>query len=640
MSEQETKMPHNTGSGIKITGLDLFKDKQLPLPCSLWESIHHQSEWYFERLSNVSILFKVNKISSYKCNFRNDHFHECATTLKLSLMEYTSIRCLRENGTSHADLGWVLKFYKQLQGLGHNMSFDEKDFLVGAFISENIYQGLGQSRKVIFIITKHFLQSTRGKFELEVARKLLKETSERQDCDLFNNQFELKKPEVNGSKNNSPFSNTSGKFIETKYLGHRISFDEKDFLVGAFISDNIYQAFRQSRKVTFIITVHFLHSTWGEFELEVARTYALENGRHNMIIVVLKDDVSFNRMPNALKDIWYKTTCVLNGEVLKNVSPDRLNCNMSNKQENLEKSEFLNKYKYDSFIANGSFIYKTKYWDNAMNNYPELNNKIIHASSRDHSVSRTIFHDFRFNKISSRNNTIYKNSWVPCYAINVEASKPLITPQTTLTVSYGFVKTCTINSSSCHRYKPINQEKTIIGNTISSIIKTESEDFKDTRQVTLPCSLLNNMSRNALCHADIDWVLKFYNKLHSLGHNISFDEKDFLVGAFISDNIYQTLGQSRKVIFIITEHFLESTWGEFELEVARTYALENGRHNMIIVVLKDEIDINRMPNVLKDVWYKITCIKWFKSEYNKDDDKNKHENKCIRKVHKAISGYD
>lgn len=54
---------------------------------------------------------------------------------------------------------------------------------------------------------------------------------------------------------------------------------------------------------------------------------------------------------------------------------------------------------------------------------------------------------------------------------------------------------------------------------------------------------------------------------------------------------------------------------------------------MIIAILSDDIDFHRMPNGLKDIWYKITCIKWFTSK----DNNSEHENKCIRKVHNAIS---
>ncbi|VDI45524.1 Hypothetical predicted protein [Mytilus galloprovincialis] len=418
---------------------------------------------------------------------------------------------------------------------------------------------------------------------------------------------------------------------------------------------------------------------------------------------------------------------------------------MSKTQDKLEKSEVHNGCKYDSFMENERNSYKTKYLDNAMHIYPDLNNTSIYESSWDHVVYRTVYHNFH------------------SYKININYSRTSFT----YNMAYDFdfsLTICKLNISYCRKYKPISQEQTMImGKTISSVSKTELEDFKDTRQVTLPCSLLKNMSRNALwytempanvsllvkennissfkcifkkdhfykcatesklslmdylsmsclqddgtiqkvikssdhvevmcknvsqqivymfitfcifififvvcicrkfkllyafqnkfqlftrkekkghaykfdafisySHFDIDWVLQFYSKLKGLGHNICFDEKDFLVGAFISDNIHQAFRESHKVIFIVTEHFIESTWGEFELAVARTYALENGRHNMIIVVLKDDVDIERMPKVLKNMWYEITCIKWYTTK-----DFNIHENKCIRKVHKALSG--
>lgn len=105
-------------------------------------------------------------------------------------------------------------------------------------------------------------------------------------------------------------------------------------------------------------------------------------------------------------------------------------------------------------------------------------------------------------------------------------------------------------------------------------------------------------------HADIDRVLKFYKKLQSFGHKISFDKYDFLVGAYISENICQAFRQSHKVYFIVTEIFLESALGEFELEVARSYSFDNDRYNMNIVVLKDDFEGDMVQNTLYQMAYK------------------------------------
>lgn len=59
-----------------------------------------------------------------------------------------------------------------------------------------------------------------------------------------------------------------------------------------------------------------------------------------------------------------------------------------------------------------------------------------------------------------------------------------------------------LNSSICHIHKPINGAKAMIVDFESSYKRQGSEDFNKT-QVILPCSLLNNMSRNSKRFNDV-----------------------------------------------------------------------------------------------------------------------------------------
>jgi succinyl-CoA synthetase alpha subunit len=49
-----------------------------------------------------------------------------------------------------------------------------------------------------------------------------------------------------------------------------------------------------------------------------------------------------------------------------------------------------------------------------------------------------------------------------------------------------------------------------------------------------------------------------------MGFNLSLDEKTFIAGNSIGENIIQAIDSSRKVIFIITENFLNSDWGSYD----------------------------------------------------------------------------
>jgi hypothetical protein len=58
-----------------------------------------------------------------------------------------------------------------------------------------------------------------------------------------------------------------------------------------------------------------------------------------------------------------------------------------------------------------------------------------------------------------------------------------------------------------------------------------------------------------------------------MGFDICFDEKTFIPGTPIGENIIQAIDSSRKVIFIITKNFLQSDWGSYELEMQGCFSL-------------------------------------------------------------------
>ena len=95
-----------------------------------------------------------------------------------------------------------------------------------------------------------------------------------------------------------------------------------------------------------------------------------------------------------------------------------------------------------------------------------------------------------------------------------------------------------------------------------------------------------------------------------MGFILCLDEKTFIVSKHIGENIIQAIDSSRNIILIITENFLNSDWGSYELEMTRMHAFQRDSDNMVIVVIKDDIPMERIPHVLKSMWFKITCIKW------------------------------
>ncbi|VDI57030.1 Hypothetical predicted protein [Mytilus galloprovincialis] len=111
-------------------------------------------------------------------------------------------------------------------------------------------------------------------------------------------------------------------------------------------------------------------------------------------------------------------------------------------------------------------------------------------------------------------------------------------------------------------------------------------------------------------HTDSEWIKQFHDRVNSMGFELCLDAKDFIVGKSIAENVVNAIDSSRKVIFIITHNFLKSTWGSYEMEMTRMHAFQKGRENMVIVVVKDDIKVTDMPDVMKNMWFKITCIQW------------------------------
>jgi hypothetical protein len=75
----------------------------------------------------------------------------------------------------------------------------------------------------------------------------------------------------------------------------------------------------------------------------------------------------------------------------------------------------------------------------------------------------------------------------------------------------------------------------------------------------------------------------------------------------LGDNIIDNINRSKKIIFVISSSFLESDWGEYELDMARMHMFQQNREMLIVIVL-EEMSISRMPARLKQIWESITCL--------------------------------
>ncbi|XP_064597986.1 toll-like receptor 2 type-2 [Liolophura sinensis] len=87
-------------------------------------------------------------------------------------------------------------------------------------------------------------------------------------------------------------------------------------------------------------------------------------------------------------------------------------------------------------------------------------------------------------------------------------------------------------------------------------------------------------------------------------------DRDFIPGKPIHENIVDKMKESRKILLIISPDFWNLDSVPLEIEYAGMKCLEEGRDDTILCVLMEEIPVRQMPRALRNLWHKITFLKW------------------------------
>ncbi|XP_061186721.1 toll-like receptor 1 [Saccostrea echinata] len=114
-------------------------------------------------------------------------------------------------------------------------------------------------------------------------------------------------------------------------------------------------------------------------------------------------------------------------------------------------------------------------------------------------------------------------------------------------------------------------------------------------------------------YAEEDYQLvctTLYLELIRLGFQVSLPDKDFLPGISKAEQLLQCIDDSRKVIIVASENFLVSGWESYAVQMVVTHAFHNHRQKSIIVIIKDDIPVERMPKDLRYIWWSIISIRW------------------------------
>ncbi|KAM6935614.1 toll-like receptor 18 [Lycodopsis pacificus] len=116
-------------------------------------------------------------------------------------------------------------------------------------------------------------------------------------------------------------------------------------------------------------------------------------------------------------------------------------------------------------------------------------------------------------------------------------------------------------------------------------------------------------------HSDADWVRnQLLPCLESNGNSyrLCIHERDFMPGRWIIDNIIDNIESSRKVIFVLSQHFVNSEWCNYELYFAQQRAVGK-TFGDVILVLKEPMDPSSLPSKyckLKKMLSTKTYLEW------------------------------
>ncbi|XP_012673360.1 toll-like receptor 18 isoform X2 [Clupea harengus] len=116
-------------------------------------------------------------------------------------------------------------------------------------------------------------------------------------------------------------------------------------------------------------------------------------------------------------------------------------------------------------------------------------------------------------------------------------------------------------------------------------------------------------------HSDAEWVRnQLLPCLESSRppYRVCIHERDFTPGKWIIDNIIENIENSLKVIVVLSQHFVDSEWCNYELYFAQQRAIGKTFSDVILVV-KEPIDPNSLPSKyckLKKMLSTKTYLEW------------------------------
>ncbi|EDW76095.1 uncharacterized protein Dwil_GK14848 [Drosophila willistoni] len=113
-------------------------------------------------------------------------------------------------------------------------------------------------------------------------------------------------------------------------------------------------------------------------------------------------------------------------------------------------------------------------------------------------------------------------------------------------------------------------------------------------------------------HKDEELIAKLLPKLENGPHpfRVCLHGRDWLVGDCIPEQIVRTVDDSKRVIIILSQHFIDSVWARMEFRIAYQATLQDKRKRIIIILYKELENMDGIDSELKAYLKLNTYLKW------------------------------
>ncbi|XP_066998492.1 toll-like receptor 2 [Anabrus simplex] len=95
----------------------------------------------------------------------------------------------------------------------------------------------------------------------------------------------------------------------------------------------------------------------------------------------------------------------------------------------------------------------------------------------------------------------------------------------------------------------------------------------------------------------------------SENYRLCLHDRDFALGSMIVDNIVHCIDKSRRVIIVLSQHFVKSKWCQWELDMANHKSFEDSSCFLILIQL-EILERRALPRHLKLLMDTRTYLEW------------------------------